>query len=54
MTEASAHRQPFLELSQPLGALVLGLGLLGGGLMWLRFGDAIYLERLFSAAAGCF
>lgn len=41
-------------LHGPIGALALALTLLGGTLLWASFGEAVYIERLFGAIAGCF
>lgn len=41
-------------LMQATGALVLALGALGGALLWVRFGEVVYFDRLFTTIANCF
>ncbi len=42
------------DLHAPLGALAIGVVLFAGVLLWARFGEAVYIERLFGALANCF
>lgn len=37
-----------------IGALALSLALLAGSVLWLRFGETIYIERILGALANCF
>lgn len=48
--ESQAERPPF----GALGAAALSLALLAGGLLWYRFGESIYIDRLLTAVANCF
>ena len=44
--------------SQPplvaIGAAALAVLLFGGGLLWARFGEAVYVERILAAITNCF
>lgn len=52
------HRAVRFEIDRPTAtagaALVFSIGVLGGGLLWLRFGDGIAFERLAALLANCF
>jgi hypothetical protein len=37
-----------------IGAAVLAVALAGSLLMWARFGEAIYIDRILAAIASCF
>lgn len=37
-----------------IGAAVFAVLLAAGGLLWARYGEAVYLDRIFSAIANCF
>ncbi len=36
-----------------IGAAVFAVLLAAGGLLWARYGEAVYLDRIFSAIANC-
>lgn len=37
-----------------IGALVFAVALLAGLGLWVRFGEAVYVERILGAIANCF
>jgi|GEM_PF-2352517 len=43
-----------LQTQIAIGAAVFAVLLAAGSLLWLRFGPAVYLERILGAIASCF
>ena len=55
--EAAQHRQARRAAGQQtlaaVGAAVFAVLLAIGGLLWAHFGEAVYLDRIFSTIANC-
>ena len=57
MQDMSAHRsEPTSSLPTQIAVGAAGIAVLlaAGMLLWLRYGEAIYVDRLFSMIANCF
>ena len=49
------HRKPLSATPHAaIGAAVFGVAVLASLALWTRFGEAVYVERILGAIAGCF
>ncbi len=54
MTAPEPDRQEDWRPPKTGAAVVLAALLFAGTVLWLRFGDVVYVERILGAIAGCF